>query len=131
MSNISVMLDELSILRSNLSSHESSFLELLKGKLSPADFDAYVETKDAFDKASEEIRVQVAAKELEIKSSFHENDSVINGKTLQVYWKSGNSSWDTDKLVKLSATVPEILSYRKVGKSSVTIREIPTGKTKG
>lgn len=131
MESISDKLDKLYDLRASARDLQNEFERRLRDLLPPDEFSIYIEAKRAIEAEELDLSEKIAGLERDIKSAFTAGSETVNGKTLQIYWKSGNSSWDTKKLLELSTKVPEILNYRQIGKASSSIREIPTGKQKG
>lgn len=53
-----------------------------------------------------------------------ENGASVAGKTLHAVFSKGRTTWDTQKLEGYAIAHPELKELKKVGKPSVSIREV-------
>lgn len=56
------------------------------------------------------------------KQAVLEAGQTMKGEFLQAVYRNGETTWDTDLLMALSALYPAILKAKKTGKPSVTFR---------
>jgi predicted transcriptional regulator len=71
---------------------------------------------------TEGITTNIAALESEIKRAVVEHGASVKGSVLHAVFAKGRISWDTKSLDGYAAAHPELLSFRKEGEPSVSIR---------
>lgn len=77
-----------------------------------------------FQEKTETVNQNIAELEEAIKNAVKVTGESIRGQYLQAVWSKPRVSWDTKSLDHFAVSHPEILSYRKEGAPSVSIRMI-------
>jgi len=79
----------------------------------------------------EKIRNELAYAEVKegelvkaVKEAVIKHKESVKGEELHAIYNKGRVSWDTNALTGYAASHPEINEFKKVGKPSVTIREV-------
>lgn len=73
---------------------------------------------------TEAANANIAALEAEVKQAIIEHGASVKGTFLHAIWNKGRVSWDTRSLDGYAVAHPEMLSFRKEGEPSVTLRRI-------
>ena len=71
---------------------------------------------------TEGVSENIAALEAEIKKAVTQNGASVKGTFLHAVFAKGRVSWDTKSLEGYAAAHPELLTFRKEGDPSVSIR---------
>ena len=71
---------------------------------------------------TEGVAVNIAALELEIKQAIIAHGASVKGSVFHAVFAKGRVSWDTKSLDGYATAHPELLTFRKEGEPSVSIR---------
>jgi predicted transcriptional regulator len=80
------------------------------------------EIEAEFSNKTEAVNKNIAALEAEIKQAVITHGASVKGSVLHAVFAKGRVSWDTKSLDGYAAAHPELLSFRKEGDPSVSIR---------
>jgi hypothetical protein len=80
------------------------------------------EIEAEFEDKTESVVNNIAALEAEIKQAVKEHGASIKGTIYHAIFVKGRVSWDTKSLDGYSTAHPELLTFRKEGDPSVSIR---------
>jgi len=80
------------------------------------------EIEAEFADKTEAINKNIAALEAEIKQAVIEHGASVKGSVLHAVYSKGRVIWDTKSLDGYATAHPELLSFRKEGEPSVSIR---------
>jgi hypothetical protein len=80
------------------------------------------EIEAEFSTKTEGVTENIAALEAEIKQAVIEHGESVKGSLFHAVFAKGRVSWDTKSLDGYAAAHPELLSFRKQGEPSVSIR---------
>jgi hypothetical protein len=72
----------------------------------------------------ESSTARVATLETEIKSDVLQHGASVKGSRLYAVFNRGRVSWDTKELDHYAATHPEIVTFRKQGNPSISLRTL-------
>ena len=78
----------------------------------------------AFAVKLEGVSENIAALEAEIKQAVISAGTTVKGSFIQAVFTKGRVSWDTKSLDGYAVAHPELLSLRKVGEPSVSLRAV-------
>lgn len=98
------------------------FDDLRKSIMTPEILAQLDEIDAEYKTAAETLRDGIAELEAEIKTGVLATGETVKGNGIMAVWNKGRESWDGKALSGYSAAHPEILSFRKIGEPSVTIR---------
>lgn len=88
-----------------------------------AEIKAHVaEIEAEFSAKTEGVTENIAALEAEIKQAVLEHGASVKGSLFHAVFAKGRVSWDTKSLDGYAAAHPELLSFRKEGEPSVSLR---------
>ena len=73
---------------------------------------------------AETVNEKIADLTAMIKTQVLEGGATVKGQFLQAVWSKGRSKWDTKGLSGYGKVHPEIMSFYKQGKPSVSIRKV-------
>jgi len=73
---------------------------------------------------TEAVNANIAALETEVKQAVVEHGTSVKGTFLHAIWNKGRVSWDTRSLDGYAVAHPELLSFRKEGEPSVSLRKV-------
>ena len=93
--------------------HEEEILRPVAGALAAE--------RARFDEDTEAARLTLAALEARIQAGALTLGHKVVGNGWQAKFTSGRALWNDKGLLKLAATIPELMAYRAYGKASVTI----------
>lgn len=82
------------------------------------------EIEMAFAVKLEGVSENIAALEAEIKQAVISAGTTVKGSFIQAVFTKGRVSWDTKSLDGYAVAHPELLSLRKVGEPSVSLRAV-------
>jgi hypothetical protein len=88
----------------------------LKGKLTDIDTEFSTKIAEANEKAT--------ALEAEVKQAIIDHGASVKGAYIHAIWVKGRESWDGKLLSGFAIAHPEILTARKVGDPSVSLRAV-------
>ncbi len=74
------------------------------------------------------VNENIAALEAEIRQAVIAHGASVKGSLLHAVFSKGRVSWDTKALDGYAAAHPELLSFRKEGEPSVSIRVAKAGE---
>jgi hypothetical protein len=77
-----------------------------------------------FASRSEVVDVNITALEAEIKDDVIQHGATVRGAHLLAVWNRGRVSWDDRSLSDYARSHPEVLSFRKQGEPSISIRRV-------
>ena len=83
---------------------------------------------EEYSKLAEPWEESISAIRLRIKERTEQYRLTVKGSGFQAIWRSGPIKWDSKGLQEYTKTHPEILQFRKEGKSSVAILPIKKNK---
>lgn len=72
----------------------------------------------------ESAQVRATALEAEVKEAVLTFGATVKGSAYQAVYVRGRVTWDNPKLEKYAQAHPEILSYRREGEPSVSLRAV-------
>lgn len=70
------------------------------------------------------LDAQIAGLETEVKQEVLKHGASVKATFLHAIWSKGRVSWDTKSLDGYATAHPELLTFRKEGEPSVSIRRI-------
>uniref|UniRef100_A0A6H1Z9L0 Uncharacterized protein n=1 Tax=viral metagenome TaxID=1070528 RepID=A0A6H1Z9L0_9ZZZZ len=73
---------------------------------------------------TEAVNANIAVLETEVKQAVVEHGTSVKGTFLHAIWNKGHVSWDTRSLDGYAVAHPELLSFRKEGEPSVSLRKV-------
>ena len=80
------------------------------------------EIEAEFSAKTEGVTENITALEAEIKKAVLEHGASVKGSLFHAVFAKGRVSWDTKSLDGYAAAHPELLSFRKEGEPSVSLR---------
>jgi hypothetical protein len=119
---IKTKLDQLADLQSAWDVAMLERQELIKKILTPEIEAAIQEIEIEFTERTEVVTGKIADLTAEVKAEVVKLGASVKGDYLQAVWSKPRVSWDTKALEGYAAAHPEIVTFRKVGAPSVSIR---------
>ncbi len=114
-------LDDLYTARESLHAEKS---ELLADVFSPEQLLRLDEIEAEYSQKEEAANSAIGELENEIKVDTLAFGETVKGSNFLAVWNKGRVTWDSNGLSSYAETHPEVLSYRKEGKPSVSIRRV-------
>ena len=82
------------------------------------------EIEAEFDGRNEAVDANIAELESEIKEEVLQHGATVRSEHLLAVWNKGRVSWDDNGLSSYAHSHPELLSFRKQGAPSISIRKV-------
>jgi hypothetical protein len=114
-------LNDLSELRSEIEALEIEKRARIEQILTPEMLTQIDAIEEEFSNHAEPLNRSISEVEKRIKEKVGQYGLTIKGNKFQAVWRKGSTKWDTESLEEYSETHPEILQFRKEGRSSVII----------
>ena len=124
MSDVKTKLDELDEIRTSLDTLASAKQALIDTILTPEIKAKIAEIEAEFSGKAEAANTNAAALEAEIKQLVLTGAETVKGDHLMAVWAKGRVTWDAKSLDGFALAHQELLSFRKEGEPSVSIRRI-------
>lgn len=119
---IKEQLDQLADIRLHKQNIEREKQELLENTI-PVDVRILLNDIEAeFAGKLEAVDAKIAELEAQVKDAVVFEGETVKGEMLMAVYNKGRVSWDAKKLDALGTMIPQILSARKEGEPSVSIR---------
>lgn len=119
---IKLMLDRLAEFQAQLDSVTLEKQAVLDEIYTPEVKARIAEVESTFAVKIEGVAENIATLEAEIKQAVITAGATVKGSFLQAVFTKGRVSWDTKSLDGYAVAHPELLSLRKVGEPSVSLR---------
>ncbi len=100
---------------------------LAKQELIDAVYTAEIKSRMAeieaeFEEKTEGVNANIATLEADIKAAVVEHGASVKGAVYHAVFSKGRVSWDTKSLDGYAAAHPELMTFRKEGEPSVSLR---------
>lgn len=117
-----IKLEELAGLRALLKAANAEIEIQIEALFTPEIIEERRRILDSYSPLLEELQEDISATERAIKMDTLEHGETVRSATLMAVWNRGRVSWDAKGLGGYAVAHPEILSFQKLGKPSVSIR---------
>ena len=121
---IEIMLDNLAELQSQIDASRLQCKELKDDVLTAEQKQQMADIDAEFDAVINHAQDMSALLEADIKADVLKAGASVKGAHLQAVWSKPRVSWDTKALDGYSAAHPELLTFRKEGDPSISIRKV-------